>query len=164
MILNIWMMHRSSKSTIHYIRWCCIPWFLINYNWKYWMNSNEMIDVDLPSLRSIQLGQDALKGRIDDSTSLIMRSIMIWMKKICFVDLPNLTSITSKWASFYEPRVVTLESISEYWILIVFRYSKSSKCQATYFIRVCSIEINFEYSLIDLIWFLDVSSILADLV
>ena len=38
------------------------------------MNSNEMIDVDLPSLRSIQLGQDALKGRIDDSSSLIMRS------------------------------------------------------------------------------------------
>ena len=40
------------------------------------MNSNEMIDVDLPSLQSIILGQDALKGRIDDSSSLIMRSIM----------------------------------------------------------------------------------------
>ena len=38
------------------------------------MNSNEMIDVDLPSLQSIQLGHAALKGRIDDSTSLIMRS------------------------------------------------------------------------------------------
>ena len=82
---------------------------------------------------------------------------MIW-----FVDLPNLTSITSKWVSFFNPRVVTLASISEYWILIVFRYSKSSKCQPTSFIPVCSIEINFEYSLIDLIWFLDVSSILAD--
>ena len=39
------------------------------------MNSNEMIDVDLPSLQSIQLGQDALKGSYDDpSTSLTMRS------------------------------------------------------------------------------------------
>ena len=38
------------------------------------MNSNEMIDVDLPSLQSITLGERALKGRIDDSTSLIMRS------------------------------------------------------------------------------------------
>ena len=83
---------------------------------------------------------------------------------ICFVDLPNLTSITSVGGSFYNPRWVTLASISEYWILIVFRYSKSSKCQATYFIPESSIEINFEYSLIDLIWFIDVSSILADLV
>ena len=39
------------------------------------MNSNEMIDVDLPSLQSIQLGRSALKGRLmDDSCSLIMRS------------------------------------------------------------------------------------------
>ena len=39
------------------------------------MNSNEMIDVDLPSLQSIQLGWFALQGRYDDdSSSLIMRS------------------------------------------------------------------------------------------
>ena len=38
------------------------------------MNSNEMIDVDLPSLQSIQLGRSALYGRYDDSCSLIMRS------------------------------------------------------------------------------------------
>ena len=38
------------------------------------MNSNEMIDVDLPSLQSIQLGGGALAGRRDDSASLIMRS------------------------------------------------------------------------------------------
>ena len=39
------------------------------------MNSNEMIDVDLPSLQSIQLGYLALRGRWgDDSSSLIMRS------------------------------------------------------------------------------------------
>ena len=39
------------------------------------MNSNEMIDVDLPSLQSIQLGGYALEGRWDDeSTSLTLRS------------------------------------------------------------------------------------------
>ena len=38
------------------------------------MNSNEMIDVDLPSLQSIQLGDWALYGRGDYSCSLIMRS------------------------------------------------------------------------------------------
>ena len=40
------------------------------------MNLNEMIDVDLPSLQSIQLGEWTLHGRYDDdSCSLIMRSI-----------------------------------------------------------------------------------------
>ena len=68
------------------------------------------------------------------------------------VDLPNLTSIiNSEGYSFYLTRSVTLESISEYWILMVFRYSKSSKYQATWFILECSIEINFEYWLFD--WF-----------
>ena len=38
------------------------------------MNSNEMIDVDLPSLQSIQLGKWALCGREDDSSSLTLRS------------------------------------------------------------------------------------------
>ena len=38
------------------------------------MNSNEMIDVDLPSLQSIQLGVCALYGEWDNSCSLIMRS------------------------------------------------------------------------------------------
>ena len=38
------------------------------------MNSNEMIDVDLPSLQSIQLGKWALAGRDYDSCSLVMRS------------------------------------------------------------------------------------------
>ena len=33
---------------------------------------------------------------------------------ICFVDLPNLTSITSVEYSFKNPRVVTLASISEH--------------------------------------------------
>ena len=39
------------------------------------MNSNEMINVDLPSLQSIQLGESALAGNPwDDSCSLTMRS------------------------------------------------------------------------------------------
>ena len=38
------------------------------------MNSNEMIDVDLPSLQSITLGGGALEGSVSDSSSLIMRS------------------------------------------------------------------------------------------
>ena len=38
------------------------------------MNSNGLIDVDLPSLQSIQLGNEALEGNYGDSTALIMRS------------------------------------------------------------------------------------------
>ena len=39
------------------------------------MNSNEMIDVDLPSLQSIQLGWNVLEGRcVDALYSLKMRS------------------------------------------------------------------------------------------
>ena len=34
----------------------------------------EVIDVDLPSLQSIQLGYGTLQGSGDDSCSLIMRS------------------------------------------------------------------------------------------
>ena len=80
LILNIWMI-RSSKSTIHFIRWSCIRWFLINNNWKYWMNLNEVIWIDLPSLQSIQLGWSSLAGSDNDSSvSLTMRSTieMIW--------------------------------------------------------------------------------------
>ena len=40
------------------------------------MNFNEIIDIDLPSLQSIQLGGWALQGiRNDESCSLTMRSI-----------------------------------------------------------------------------------------
>ena len=38
------------------------------------MNLNEMIDVDLPSLQSIQLGYYALFGSGADSSSLTLRS------------------------------------------------------------------------------------------
>ena len=80
------------------------------------------------------------------------------------LDLPNLTSIiSSNGMSFWNSRSVRLESILKYWILIWSRYSESSKCQTTYFIQECSIEINIEYCLIDLISFIDVSrKLLAD--
>ena len=39
------------------------------------MNSNEMIEIDLPSLQSITLGEYALAGRKDDDSCLLrMRS------------------------------------------------------------------------------------------
>ena len=80
LILNVWMI-RSSKSTVHYIRWFYIRRILINNNGKYWMNLNEVIWIDLPSLQSITLGWGALIGSDNDSSvSLTMRSNneMIW--------------------------------------------------------------------------------------
>ena len=80
LILNI-VLYRSHISTIHYIGWLCIPKYPINNNWKYWMNLNEMIWIDLPSLQSITLGKGALEGIYgSDSCSLTMRSNneMIW--------------------------------------------------------------------------------------
>ena len=52
---------------------------------------------------------------------------MKWFKMICFVDLPNLKSITSVESSFYGPGVVILKSSYNYGALTVFRHSKSSK-------------------------------------
>ena len=75
------------------------------------MNSNEMIEIDLPSLQSIQLGRSALCGnRFDVSCSLIMRSKK---KHLAFmnVDLPQLSSLRNDDGySFFYPRSVTLES------------------------------------------------------
>lgn len=39
------------------------------------MRINEMNDLDLPSLQSIQLGQWALDGVLSESCSLVMRSM-----------------------------------------------------------------------------------------
>ena len=124
-------LNRSSIITIHYTRWICTSW---KRRWFMFI--------------------DNAKYYWNDSK---------WMN----VDLPNLTSIISSGlgCSFCYPRSVTLESISKYRILMVFRYSKSSKCPILYWLEssipVYSIEINFEYCLIDLISFIDVSSILA---
>ena len=49
--------------------------YSLNNNRKYWMNLNEMIEIDLPNLQSIKLGWGALYGKDGDSScSLIMRS------------------------------------------------------------------------------------------
>ena len=39
------------------------------------MNLNQMIDVDLPSIRQMELDFGALCGEYDDMCSLLMRSI-----------------------------------------------------------------------------------------
>ena len=63
------------------------------------MNSNEMIDVDLPSLQSIQLGACALHGRYDDSSSLTLRSNneLIGYDLFCRSSKSNINNILSLW-------------------------------------------------------------------
>ena len=79
------------------------------------MNSNEMINVELPSLQSIQLGFAALWGSKDSSCSLRMRSNNEMIRNDFFVDLPNLTSIiNSNRGSFALPRSVKLISSSNF--------------------------------------------------
>ena len=71
----------------------------------------------------IKLGGGALYGRDDPFCSLKMESNIEWMN--WFLDLPNLTSITSVVGSFQQPRFVTLSSlILNDWLLN--RYSESS--------------------------------------
>ena len=57
------------------------------------------------------------------------------------VDLPNLTTIINsiEWgSSFGYPRLVTLESITQYGLLIDIRYSKCSKCHVAICIQNCN--------------------------
>ena len=69
-------MYRSSKSTIHYFRKTDIFEIIIHNNRKCLKIRIEMIDVDLPSLQSIQLGEESLAGRYNDaSCSLKMKSM-----------------------------------------------------------------------------------------
>ena len=74
-------------------------------------------------MNSIKLGSGALNGRNDSSCSMIMESDSIQMN--WFLDLPNLTSITSNGHSFNQQRYVTLSSVVlNDWVLN--RYSESS--------------------------------------
>ena len=74
-------------------------------------------------MSSIKLGTYALYGRDNDSCTLIMKGIIKWIN--WFLDLPNLTSITSVKGSFQQPRSVTLSSlILNDWILN--RHSEST--------------------------------------
>ena len=85
---------------------------------------------NLPQLQSITLGYDTFRYSLSTSFESIKHDRIKWFN----VDLPNLTSIKSVGGSFYNTRSLTLESIYQYWILIIFRYSKSSRCQTEWFI------------------------------
>ena len=86
---------------------------------------NEMNNsIDLPSLQSIKLGDCALCGHDDDeSCSLTMRSIHSIDFQLKWIDLPNLSSITSVTQSFCYPRIVIMESIEMKWQWYDNRYS-----------------------------------------
>ena len=134
----ILLMNRSSTFEFHWIRWLCIPIFLINSDIKYLNDLNESI-IDLPQLNSIKLGWCALQGRYDSSCSLQMESDIDWMN--WFLDLPNLTSITSNGDSFQYPRNVILSSlILNDWMMN--RHSESEISWSSSFIPICPIQIN----------------------
>ena len=76
---------------------------------------NEMNWIDLPSLQSIKLGFQSLLGQDDESCSLTMRSIYCIDFQLKWIDLPNLSSITSVKNSFFECRIVIMESIEMKW-------------------------------------------------
>ena len=59
------------------------------------MNWNEMNNIDLPSLQSIQLGPSALQGRNDESTLLTLRSNneLIGYDLCCRSSKSNVTNI-----------------------------------------------------------------------
>ena len=87
-------------------------------------------------MKYIKLGKYALAGReYDPSCSLKMESNIDLNELI--IDLPNLSFINSNYRSFFNPRSVKLESLDEIQVLIVLRYSKSTKCSVTKFISVC---------------------------
>ena len=73
-------------------------------------------------MESIELGECTLIGRPGDDCSLLMESDILWMN--WFLDLPNLTSLTSGDASFLGPNSITLSSlILNDWMMN--RYSES---------------------------------------
>ena len=91
--------------------------------------------------------------------------LMKWFEMICFVDLPNLTSITSGGSSFRWTRLVTLESISQYKILMLLDVPNLQNVDLpNSFKSIGSKSISSIDCFIDLISFLDVSPILANLV
>ena len=94
------------------------------------MGKNGVIRIDLPCLQAIELGWCALEGRDTDVTcSLQMRSMAKWIEAMQIVDLPELLSIASREFSFYNTRIVKLESGLRYQTIDC-RCVQSSKCQA----------------------------------
>ena len=82
---------------------------LIPYQQRYQVDLTYELIIDLPHLNSIKLGEYALQGRDDSCCSLKMESNIDWTN--WFLDLPNLTSITSTGNSFQYSRTVTLSSL-----------------------------------------------------
>ena len=79
------------------------------------MNDFNWQIIDLPHLNSIKLGNWALAGDDNSSCSLMMKGI-IDMNRY-WIDLNNLTSITSNGNSFKRPRSITLSSnVSNSWM------------------------------------------------
>ena len=115
----------------------------VNLNWRIYHNYNPFKLVQLEMNHTISV------------TFHLWIEVLNWYWVFEWLDLPNLQSIiNSKGGSFRWPHSVTAKDTSEYWILIVFTYSKPSKGQVIWVIPLCSIEINFEYCLIVwLIWF-----------
>ena len=65
-------------------------------------------ELDLPSLKSINLGENALAGRDDSSCSFLLKGTNGWI--IIVSDLPKLESLTSVGDSFIRVRNVTFSS------------------------------------------------------
>ena len=102
---------------------------LVNLNWRIYHNYN-----------SFKSGQSSLMEVIH-SVSI---NVPLWIEVLNSI-------INSKGGSFRWPHSVTAKDVSEYWILIVLRYSKPSKGQVIWVISLCTILINSEYCL--LVWF-----------
>ena len=116
---------------------------LANLNWRIYHNYNPFKLVQLEGNHAISM------------VVHLWFEVLNWYWIFEWLDLPNLQSIiNSKGGSFRWPHSVIAKDTSEYWILIVFTYSKPSKCQAIWVIPLCTILINFEYCLFAwLIWF-----------
>ena len=65
-------------------------------------------ELDLPSLKSINLGENALAGRDDSSCSFLLKCTNGLI--IIVLDLPKLESLTSVGDSFIRVRNVTFSS------------------------------------------------------
>lgn len=72
-----------------------------------------MYNIDLPKLREISLGNQALQGKYkSDSVTLSMKGRIMLLLFPYHLDLPSLTTIQSDGCSFVYPRFVTISSVN----------------------------------------------------
>ena len=72
-----------------------------------------MYNIDLPKLREISLGNQALQGKYkSDSVTLSMKGIIMLLVFPYRIDLSSLTTIQSDGRSFIYPRFVTISSVN----------------------------------------------------